>query len=204
MFVWVGSKFELKITATANPKIVNFLDITLNLQNGKFQPYKKPNDDTLYINKQSNHPPAIIKQIPKSVSRRVSKLSSDHATFTNAASTYNDVLKNSGFNTNIEYLPDEDPKSRASQRQKRSRNIIWFNPPFSRNVKTSVGRKFLALMDKHFPTTNKLQKIFNKNTLKVSYSCMGNMKNIVNKHNARILNRDKMNNNKSYCNCQKK
>ena len=175
-----------------------------NLQNGKFQPYKKPNDDTLHTDKQSNHPPAIMKQIPKSVSRRVSNLLSDHATFTNAASTYNDALKNSGFNTNIEYLPDADPKLRASQRRKRSRNIIWFNPPYSRNVKTNVGRKFLALMDKHFPTANKLQKIFNKNTLKVSYSCMGNMKDIVNKHNVRILNRDKMNNNESYCNCRKK
>ena len=50
-------EFELTITTTAHQKIVNFLDITLNLQNGKFQPYNKPNDDTLYINKQSNHPP---------------------------------------------------------------------------------------------------------------------------------------------------
>ena len=108
----------------------------------------------LYINKQSNHPPAIIQQIPKSVSQRVLKLSSDHTTFTNAASTYNNALKNSGFNTNTECLPDEDPKLRASQRQKRSQNIIWFIPPFSQNVKTSVGRKFLALMGKHFPTTN--------------------------------------------------
>ena len=92
-------EFELKSTATANQKIVNFLDITLNLQNGKFQPYKKPNDDMLYINKQSNHPPAIIRPIPKSISRRVSKLSSDHATFTNTASMYNNALKNSSFNT---------------------------------------------------------------------------------------------------------
>ena len=137
-------EFELKITATANQKIVNFLDITLNLHNGKFQPYKKPNNDTLYINKQSNHPPVIIKQIPKSVSRRVSKLLSDYATFTNAAPTYNDALKNSGFNTNIEYLPDEDSKSRATQQRKRSRSIIWFNPPYSRNIKTNEGRKFPA------------------------------------------------------------
>ena len=115
---------------------------------------------------------------------------------------YNDALKNSGFNINIEYLPDEDPKFRAIQRRKSSRNIIWFNPPYSRSVRTNVGRKFLALVGEHFPASNKLSKIINKNTLKVSYSCMGNMKTIVNKHNTRILNKDKMNNNKSYCNCR--
>ena len=41
-------------------KIVNFLDITLDLTSEKYQPYKKPNDDTLYINSHSNHPPSII------------------------------------------------------------------------------------------------------------------------------------------------
>ena len=80
----------------------------------------------------------------------------------------------------------------------KSRNVIWFNPPYSRNVKTNVGRNFFALVDKHFPASNKLRKIFNKNTLKVSYCCIGNMKNIVNKHNASTLNKDKMNNNESY------
>ena len=39
--------FGQKITATANQKIDNFLDITLNLQDQIFQPYQKPNDDTL-------------------------------------------------------------------------------------------------------------------------------------------------------------
>ena len=29
-------------------------------------------------------------------------------------------------------------------------NIIWFNPPFSRNVSTNVAKKFLQLLDKHF------------------------------------------------------
>ena len=33
---------------------------------------------------------------------------------------------------------------------------------------------------------------------------MENTKNIVNKHNARILDKDKINNNESYCNCRNK
>ena len=54
----------LKITATAKQKIVNFLDIKLDLNEETYQPYKKPNDDTLYIPSHSNHPPSIIKQLP--------------------------------------------------------------------------------------------------------------------------------------------
>lgn len=197
-------KFDLKITATANLKIVNFLDVSLDLSTGKFQPYKKPNDDTLYINTESNHPPTIIKQIPKSISRRISKLSSDQPTFNNAAPTYNDALKHCGYTTNIEYIPEEEPNPATSQTRKRSRKIIWFNPPYSRNVKANVGHKFLQLIEKHFPATNKLHKIFNRNTIKVSYSCMENMKSVVNKHNTRILNKNKENNKDNHCNCRSK
>ena len=115
--------FGLKITATANQKIVNFLDITLNLQDQIFQPYRKPNDDTLYINKRSNHPPSIIKQLPKSISQRISKLSSNHATFVKAAPIYNEALTKTGFTNNIEYLPNDHPNIAANQRRKRSGNI---------------------------------------------------------------------------------
>ena len=65
----------------------------------------------------------------------------------------------------------------------RARNIIWFNPPFSENVETNIGKIFLKLIKKHFPPGSKLSKIFNKNTLKLSYSCMPNTKSIISKHN---------------------
>ena len=47
----------LKITIQRNLKSVNYLDITLNLTNGLFQPFRKPNDEPLYINtKLTTHP----------------------------------------------------------------------------------------------------------------------------------------------------
>ena len=52
------------------------------------------------------------------------------------------------------------------------------------NVSTNIGRNFLNLIDKHFPSHHKLHKIFNRNTVKVSYSCMRNVKSIITKHNA--------------------
>ena len=41
-------------------KIVDFLDITFNLNNGTYSPYKKPNNLLSCINKSSNHLPQII------------------------------------------------------------------------------------------------------------------------------------------------
>ena len=55
-------------------------------------------------------------------------------------------------------------------------------------VRTNIGKNFLKLMRKHFPNGNPLHKIFNKNTLKVSYSGMGNMASITSSHTRTILN----------------
>ena len=50
---------------------------------------------------------------------------------------------------------------------------------------------FFALVDKHFPKDHKLRKIFNRNTIKISYSCMNNTKQIIDNHNKCILNSSK-------------
>ena len=49
----------------------------MNLQNGTYRPYSKPNDKLLYIHSSSNHPPKIIKQLPNSISEKLSKNSSN-------------------------------------------------------------------------------------------------------------------------------
>ena len=49
-------KQGLKITIKADKKCVDFLDVTLNLSNGKHMPYAKPNNPPLYIHSKSKHP----------------------------------------------------------------------------------------------------------------------------------------------------
>ena len=49
----------------------------------------------------------------------------------------------------------------------RKRNIIWFNPSYNRDVTTNVDKIFLQLVGKHFPQSNTLHKIFNRNEVKV-------------------------------------
>ena len=72
-----------------------------------------------------------------------------------------------------------DPNNNCSDRKSknRSRKITWFNPPYSRNVRTNVGAKFLKIINRNFPANHPLHKIINKNTIKVSYRCMPNLKN---------------------------
>ena len=55
---------SLKITVEANLGKVNFLDVTLDLLKSSFAPYTKPNNTTVYVHAQSNHPPSIIKNTP--------------------------------------------------------------------------------------------------------------------------------------------
>ena len=64
----------------------------------------------------------------------------------------------------------------------RKRKVIWFNPRYSMNVETNIGKTFLKLVKKHFPRNNSFHKIFNKNTIKISYSCMRNISSIIPSH----------------------
>ena len=75
----------------------------------------------------------------------------------------------------------------VNKKKNRKRKIIWFNPPYSKSVQTNIGKSFLRLLQKHFPKNHKFHKIFNKNTVKVSYSCMENMGSIIKKHKKKIL-----------------
>ena len=176
----------LKITIETNLKRVNFLDVTFDLQTETFKPYHKPNDLPSYINTKSNHPPNIIKAIPESISRRISNISSDENIFHHAAPYYNNALASAGYQTNIDYSPNIISQDKS---RKRSRNVIWYNPPYSINVKTNIARHFLNLIDRHFPKGHKFRKLFNRNNVKVSYSCMPNFAAIVTSHNKRILSK---------------
>ena len=150
--------------------------LTLNLTNGRFQPYRKPNDESLYINTKSNHPPTVIKQIPAAINRRLSTLSSNKESFDKAKPLYDKALRSSGFDESLHYCKKN---ATTPAKRNRSRNIIWFNPPYSKNVQTNVAKTFLNLIKKHFPPNHNLHPFFNKNNVKVSYSCMPNMGSII-------------------------
>ena len=161
-------KYGLKIIVDQGLKVTNFLDITLNPYDGSYRPYAKPNNTTQYVNRKSNHPGNTIKSIPTSVNQRLANISSDENQFNSTTSPYQQALKDAGYNHTLKFDPDFKSSDSTNTTRKRNRNIIWFNPPFSKHVYTNVGRTFLNLIDKHFPKQHILHKIFNRNNVKVS------------------------------------
>ena len=101
--------------------------------------------------------------------------------FNEAATPYQDTLH---YTYKLEFKP---PQRAPPQRRNRSRKIICFKPLYNKNVKSKIGREFLHLIDKCFPAGHKLRKIFNRNTLKLSYSCMLNVQQIIKGHNQTVL-----------------
>ena len=68
---------------------------------------------------------------------------------------------------------------------------MWFNPPYSANIKTNVGRAFFSLMAKHFNKDPLLIKLFNKNNLKLSYGAMPSIGAAIKCHNNKIISSHK-------------
>ena len=89
--------------------------------------------------------------------------------------------------------------------QRRRRKITWFNPPYSKNVATNKGKKFFSLLSMCFPSENKLYKTINKNTIKLSYSCMNEIHQIITSHNKTVLSNEKSEAEQTRpCNCRNK
>ena len=132
------------MTIDVNLKIVSFLDVAFDLNTGRYQAYRKPGDKPLSLNKRSNHPPIILKNLPSAIAQRVTSISADEEAFNHqVARTYHTALKESGF-TQINHKKVEHQVKRTQRRRKR--NIIWFNPPYSQDVATNIGAIFLRLV----------------------------------------------------------
>ena len=191
--------YGFSITICMNLTAVDFLDITLDLDSKEHWPYRKPNSSIQYINSKSNHPPHIIKQIPLNVNSRLSNISSNEKLFDKAKQPYESALKTSGHSHKLNFIKTDS----APKNKNRKRKIIWFNPPYNAAITTNFGKTFLNLISKHFPKTCKLNKIINRNTIKLSYCCTSNMGNIIKSHNNKILKAATKENEEASCNCNK-
>ena len=162
----IFSNYGLKITIEANKKTVNFLDVTLDLSSGKYMAYIKPGNIPLYVKKRSNHPPRTIENIPKAINKRLSEISIDECSFNEAAPLYQKAPDDSADTITT---PNISQSSNSTRKHRRG-NIIWYN-----NAATNVGRTFLKILDEEFPESHVIHKIFNRNTVNISYSGMPNL-----------------------------
>ena len=93
----------LSITIHTNLIETDFLDVSFNLNTGKYFPFKKPNNTLLYIHSKSNHPPSIIKQLSSMTNKRISSLFCEETEFNKAQITYQAAPKNSGYQATLKF-----------------------------------------------------------------------------------------------------
>ena len=117
------------------------------LQQKKYFPFQKANNTPLYINTFSNHPPAIIKQLPKMINKRISHLPCNKEEFDKIKSVYKSALRDSRYFSSMSY------NNSNTQRAQRNRNtkVIWFKPPYSQTVKTNIGKIFIQGCEETLP-----------------------------------------------------
>ena len=85
---------KLDIVIKCNMKLVNYLDVTLNLNNSNYKPYQKSDSKISYTHKDSNHPFSILKQTPISIEKRIFTLSSNKTIFKESKEMYQKALEN--------------------------------------------------------------------------------------------------------------
>ena len=90
------------------------------------------------------------------INDRITKLSHDQDSFNQASPLYAEALKNSGYKVNMKY---NKPASVESENNKQRNNVIWFNPPYKKEVQIDIGKALFNLINKHFPAHHTLKII---------------------------------------------
>ena len=97
-------------------------------------------------------------------------------------------------------------KDNEKKKKTRKQKITRFNPPFNINVAQKYCEN-VSVIDKHFPKDKRLSKIFNRNTIKVSYSYLPNVKQKISNNNYLLLQlhrkKESIQDSK-ICNCRQK
>ena len=109
---------ELKTTTSVIKKIVDYLDVNFNFTGSSYRPFNKTNNEINYMYKQSNHPPSIIRQLPLSIKRRLSKLSSNEKILNDSIPTYQEVLIKAGYNHKLTCQKQDQKKRQLTTAQK--------------------------------------------------------------------------------------
>ena len=107
------------------------------------------------------------------IETRLSNYSSNETVFHHAAEDYEKALTKSGYDVKLQYKPTNQ---NTNNKINGKRNVIWFNPAFSKTVSTKMFHYPLNLADSSFAKNPTFHSIFNRNNLKIGYSCTKNIK----------------------------
>ena len=178
---------ELGLTIVFTPpsRIITFLDIVFDFQKRTFG--VNPKDEIIYVNSDSDHPLRTIKGIPSMVNSRLLRLSSCEKEYDRVKPIFSNALNSCGYSTGFNYVKSDN--SIIKKKRIRQRNVTWWNPPFSSNA-DGVARKAFSIIDEYLFKNNFLSRIFNKNSVKISYKTLPGaaLSGVIASHNRRVLN----------------
>ena len=167
---------DLDIIVQCNLKITNYLDMTRNLNNGSYSPYRKPTKKPTIF-------PLIQTTLHQSLKKFHGQLKKDSQfchhqkiffrsqpfTMRNAQKTV-DIKPSYNINNQMKTI-----------KTKRKENVTLFG-----SIHHTASQ--LKPISEEYPPNHKFVKIFNKNTIKLSYSCMPNIRSKINCHNKKYYN----------------
>ena len=112
-------------------------------------PTQNQTQTPVYVHSKSNHPPAVLKNIPKMVNQRLNMLSSSEEIFNSAVQQYQEALEDSEYEHKLEYEEVNifDMNEGNKTRRRRYKNEFWYNPPWNMNVQSKIGEQFLKALD---------------------------------------------------------
>ena len=181
----------LHLKAEANKKVIDFLDVTLDLNSGLYSPYNKPNNIPIYVNAGSNHPPKVLKNIALGVQRRLSTNSSNEEIFNKAKPLYQDALRKAGHTHELKYEKiDVTTLNKKRNKRQRYKRIFYFTPPYEMTVASPLGKNFIELVKQEFPPDHPYHSVLNEHTVKFSYSVLPNLKRKIAHHNTKITKKE--------------
>ena len=141
----------------------------------------KPANVPQYTNRLSNQPPTILRSIPEAMNRRLSHISSDKQSFDPAIPPYQEALRKSGYVATSTFAITRNQQHQNAPEPETSYGSIHRTAP---TLPPTLGTNSV---EDCFPSIHPLHKIRNRNTLKLSYSCMPNIHNLIPAHNKSVI-----------------
>ena len=102
---------------------LTYLDIEVNLHEGTYRPFKKLNNNSKYLNRDSDHPTKVIESVPRRVAHRINMLCSNNEILTNVKREYENDLKSQGYkDVALLFKPPENIEERKARTEKKDKS----------------------------------------------------------------------------------
>ena len=82
---------------------MDFFDVELDFCNDTYAPFRKSTFQARYVNTQSNYRRYVVRQIPKSINKRLSIISKNENSFDRAKEHYQEALTKGGHKHKLKY-----------------------------------------------------------------------------------------------------